>query len=290
MKKYIFIAALALTLGACSSEDLDPKSVFDDSVSMPENDFDRWLKTNYVDEYNIQFKYRFEFNESDAGYNLTPAEYDKAVAMAKLTKYLWLDAYAEVMGNTFIRTYCPKLIHLVGSPQYNTDGSVNIGVAEGGMKITLCNINSLDFDNLDIDFLNYWYFHTMHHEFTHILHQTKDYPTEYKEVTPTNYRSQSWVNLTDQEALDLGFISPYSAMSTDEDLCEMLSTYLTHTQEYWDTLVGLASETGQAAINTKLEILRSYMQDTWNMDMDAVRDEVLKRQEHVGELDLKSLN
>ena len=186
MKKYIFIAAMALTLGACSSEDLDSKSVFDDSVSMPENDFDRWLKTNYVDEYNIQFKYRFEFNESDAGYNLTPAEYDKAVAMAKLTKFLWLDAYAEVMGNKFIRTYCPKLIHLVGSPQYNTDGSVNIGVAEGGMKITLCNINSLDFDNLDIDFLNYWYFHTMHHEFTHILHQTKDYPTEYKEVTPTN--------------------------------------------------------------------------------------------------------
>ena len=111
---------MALSLGACSNEDLDPKSVFDDSVSMPENDFDRWLKTNYVDEYNIQFKYRFEFNESDAGYNLTPAEYDKAVAMAKLTKYLWLDAYAEVMGNTFIRTYCPKLIHLVGSPQYNT--------------------------------------------------------------------------------------------------------------------------------------------------------------------------
>ena len=122
---------MALSLGACSNEDLDPKSVFDDTVSMPENDFDRWLKTNYVDEYNIQFKYRFEFNESDAGYNLTPAEYDKAVAMAKLTKYLWLDAYAEVMGNTFIRTYCPKLIHLVGSPQYNTDGSVNIGVAEG---------------------------------------------------------------------------------------------------------------------------------------------------------------
>ena len=130
----------------------------------------------------------------------------------------------------------------------------------------------------------------MHHEFTHILHQTKDYPTEYKEVTPTNYRSQSWVNLTDQQALDLGFISPYSAMSTDEDICEMLSTYLTHTQEYWDTLVSKASESGQAAINTKLEILRSYMQDTWNMDMDAVRAEVLRRQDLVGELDLKSLN
>lgn len=284
------MAAMALALGACSSEDLDSKSVFDDSVSMPENDFDRWLKTNYVGEYNIQLKYRFEYSESDMSYNLVPAEYDKSIAIAKLTKYLWLDAYAEVMGNTFIRTYCPKLIHLVGSPQYNTDGSVSIGVAEGGMKITLCNINSIDLDNLDVEFLNYWYFHTMHHEFTHILHQTKDYPTEYKEVTPSDYRSQSWVNLTDQEALDLGFISPYASMNTDEDLCEMMSNYVTHTKEYWDSLVGKASEAGQVALKTKLEILRSYMQDSWQMDIDAVRDEVLKRQEHLGELDLKSLN
>ena len=50
MMKYIFIAAMALSLGACSNEDLDPNSVFDDSISMPENDFDRCLKTNYVDE------------------------------------------------------------------------------------------------------------------------------------------------------------------------------------------------------------------------------------------------
>ena len=289
--KYIFMAAaMCLGMTSCSEDELNPESIFESNETMPENDFDRWLKTNYVDEYNIQVKYRFEFNESDKGYNLVPAEYDKAVAIAKLTKYLWLDAYAKVMGNTFIRTYCPKLIHLVGSPQYNTDGSVSIGVAEGGMKISLLNINSLDFENLDPDFLNYWYFHTMHHEFTHILHQTKDYPTVYKEVTPTGYTSQSWVNLSNQQALDRGFITPYASMNTDEDLCEMLSTYLTHTQEYWDNLVGHASETGQAAINTKLEILRTYMHDTWNMDMDAVRAEVLRRQELVGELDLKSLN
>ena len=201
--KYMFMAAaMCLGMTSCSEDELNPESIFESNETMPENDFDRWLKTNYVDEYNIQVKYRFEFNESDKGYNLVPAEYDKAVAIAKLTKYLWLDAYAKVMGNTFIRTYCPKLIHLVGSPQYNTDGSVSIGVAEGGMKISLLNINSLDFENLDPDFLNYWYFHTMHHEFTHILHQTKDYPTIYKEVTPTGYTSQSWVNLSNQQALD----------------------------------------------------------------------------------------
>ena len=289
--KYMFMAAaMCLGMTSCSEEELNPESIFESNETMPENDFDRWLKTNYVDEYNIQVKYRFEFNESDKGYNLVPAEYDKAVAIAKLTKYLWLDAYAKVMGNTFIRTYCPKLIHLVGSPQYNTDGSVSIGVAEGGMKITLCNINSLDFENLDIDFLNYWYFHTMHHEFTHILHQTKDYPTIYKEVTPTGYTSQSWVNLSNQQALDRGFITPYASMNTDEDLCEMLSTYVTHTQKYWDDTVAKASDSGKAAIASKLDILRGYMEETWGMDIDALREEVLERQEHIDELDLKSLN
>ena len=140
---------MALGFTACSEEDLNPQSIFEASETMAENDFDRWLKTNYVDEYNIQVKYRFEFNESDAGYNLTPADCDKAVAIAKLTKFLWLDAYAEVMGTTFIRTYCPKVIHLVGSPQYNSDGSVSIGVAEGGVKISLLNITSLHLTDLD---------------------------------------------------------------------------------------------------------------------------------------------
>lgn len=277
---------MALGFTACSEEDLNPQSIFEASETMAENDFDRWLKTNYVDEYNIQVKYRFEFNESDAGYNLTPADYDKAVAIAKLTKFLWLDAYAEVMGTTFIRTYCPKVIHLVGSPQYNSDGSVSIGVAEGGMKISLLNINSLDLTDLDPEFLNYWYFHTMHHEFTHILHQTKNYPTEYKEVTPTGYTSQSWVNLTDQQALDRGFISPYASMNTDEDLCEMVSTYVTHTQDYWDEWVAQASEEGQAALATKTEIMKSYLLNTWGMDIDVLREEVLKRQ---GEIDQLSL-
>ena len=88
--KYMFMAAaMCLGMTSCSEDELNPESIFESNETMPENDFDRWLKTNYVDEYNIQVKYRFEFNESDKGYNLVPAEYDKAVAIAKLTKYLW---------------------------------------------------------------------------------------------------------------------------------------------------------------------------------------------------------
>ena len=276
---------MALSLGACSNEDLDPKSVFDDSVSMPENDFDRWLKTNYVDEYNIQFKYRFEFNESDAGYNLTPAEYDKAVAMAKLTKYLWLDAYAEVMGNTFIRTYCPKLIHLVGSPQYNTDGSVNIGVAEGGMKITFYNVNELDPNNLSISFLNEWFFETMHHEFAHILHQTKNYPTDFKQIS-TDYQGPSWLNLQDKEAHQRGYITAYASNAPDEDFVELIANYVTHDEAWWNDVLEDAGDASKEKIDRKFKIVKDYMQESWKIDLDKLREIVQRRSANLSSVDV----
>ena len=233
--KYFLLAAVAMVTVACSEDDLESESIFKDHAVVEQNDFDRWLKVNYVDSFNIMFKYKFEFKESDKDYNLAPADYDKAVALAKLTKYMWLESYKSVMGLDFIRTYCPKVMHLVGSPAYNEDGSIVLGTAEGGMKITLYNVNNLDLDKLDLELLNRWYFHTMHHEFAHILHQTKNYPTEFNEVTKDSYQSNSWVNLKDSvTAWQMGYITPYASMETQEDFVEILSTYITSTQAYWD--------------------------------------------------------
>ena len=149
--KYFLLAAVAMVTVACSEDDLESESIFHDHAVVEQNDFDRWLKVNYVDSFNIMFKYKFEFKESDKDYNLAPADYDKAVALAKLTKYMWLESYKSVMGLDFIRTYCPKVMHLVGSPAYNEDGSIVLGTAEGGMKITLYNVNNLDLDKLDLE-------------------------------------------------------------------------------------------------------------------------------------------
>ena len=116
--KYLFLAAVSALAISCSEDDLDKESIFNSSSAMAQGQFDKWLQKNYVDNYNIQFKYRFEFKESDKDYNLSPADYDKGVALAKLTKYMWLESYEKVCGVDFIRTYCPKVTHLVGSPAY----------------------------------------------------------------------------------------------------------------------------------------------------------------------------
>ena len=254
--KYIALAAFfACGVCSCSEDSLDDQSVF--STEAPQrNEFDIWLLNNYVYPYNIDFKYRMEDKESDHDYNLTPADYDKSVAMAKLVKFLWIDAYTEVMGDrTFICTLGPKMIHLVGSPAYD-EGQITLGTAEGGLKVTLYNVNTLDPHNPDIEVLNFWYFKTMHHEFTHILHQTVEFPKEFYEVSTGRYTGAGWVNITDEKALKRGFITNYASTEVHEDFAETVANYVTHDEAWWQQQLSIAGD-GASYIDQKLELAKS---------------------------------
>ena len=238
--KVFILLALALAAVSCSEEDLDSKSIFD--TSSPErNAFETWILNNYTEPYNIDLKYRFEDIESDMKYNVTPAAYDKSVALAKLVKYLWIEAYEELVGQEFVATYCPKVLHFVGSPEYEkSGGSMVLGTAEGGLKITLFNVNGLNPENPDAEILNEWYFKTMHHEFAHILHQTKNYSTDFNTISAGKYTGPSWMNITDQEARQMGFVSNYASTETQEDFVETIAIYVTYTNAQWQSILNLS--------------------------------------------------
>ena len=168
MKKTIlglFAFVCAFSGSSCSEDDLSGTSVIKPEQTT-ETPLDSWLYKNYIEPYNIEFRYRYEDMESDMIYDLTPANYEKSVQMAKLVKHLCLQAYDEVTGSRdFITSYFPKMVFLVGSPAYNNNGEVVLGTAEGGTKITLYAVNNMD--PTDVDLLNEWYFKTIHHEFAH---------------------------------------------------------------------------------------------------------------------------
>lgn len=159
---------------------------------MEHNGFDEWLLANYTYPYNVDFKYRMQDIESDHKYNLVPADYDKSVALAKIIKHVWMEAYTELAGPAFLRSYVPKTFHLIGSPAYDSSGTKVLGTAEGGKKITLYEVNSLDFENVDIEVLNEYYFKTMHHEFAHILHQKRNYDPSFDRITEGKYVGSDW--------------------------------------------------------------------------------------------------
>lgn len=296
MKKHIlfYIAALAvgtLALTSCSEDDLDKTSVIVTSQS-EKNDFDRWLDANFVQPYNIQYVYRYEDNESDMNYYNVPADLKQSVELAHILKYTAIEAYNEVAGVTFTRKYFPKMFFLTGNFEYRNNGTMILGTAEGGKKIFLAGVNSLDSYKNSLATLNHYYLKTIHHEFTHILNQTVDYPTNFKQVTGSGYVADSWNESPyDTEYLQNGFISAYAQYSDGEDFAEMLSIYITNTQEQWDAWVKEAGTTGGAAISSKLEIVRNYMKDSWHIDIDKLRSSVLARENDVvsGKIDLTDL-
>ena len=306
MKQYILLYALfiatAICLGACNNdEDIDTANSIFPMEETTGNAFDHWLFRNYMNTYNVTFKYRMEDIESDQSKNLIPADYNKSVVLAKIVKHVWMEAYDELCGINFLRVYIPKTIHLIGSPAYDKSGTMVLGTAEGGMKITLYNVNSLNVENINIEQLNKFYFKTMHHEFAHILHQTKNYDPAFDRITKNAYIGSNWYvytdpetgkqsSRTDQQAWQAGFVSPYAMSEAREDFVENIAIYVTHDEYYWKSMLAAAGESGEAIINKKFNIVYNYMRDTWGIDLDDLRSVVLRRQDEIYSLDLNTID
>lgn len=297
MKKailYLTLAAsLPIVLPSCEYDNPDPdKSVIEESTR-GNNVFDNWLDVNYVYPYNIDFKYRMEDIESDMNYTLVPARTECSVAMAHLLKYLCLEAYDEVAGVEFTRHYFPKQVHLIGSPAYNNNGTMVLGVAEGGKKITLYNLNTLPSIMDDVDLLNEWYFGTIHHEFTHILHQTKPYAAAFNAISGTDYVADYWNEEPYKtEFLQRGFITNYAQKNADEDMAEMVSKYITNDDEYWNSKLNAAGAQGASIIQSKFNYIKKYLSSEWGIDIDELRSVILRREAEVisGKIDLYDIS
>ena len=297
---------LALGLTSCDKDEIKSESIITVD-NYQQNDFDKWLEAYYVNPYNINFKYRYEEIESDYNYYTVPADMDAAIMMAHLVKYLCIETYDEVGGIEFTRQNFPKEFYLIGTWEYRNNGTFTLGTAEGGKKIILMGINFLP-DYLTqgnvVYNLNHYYLKTIHHEFTHILNQTKDYPTDFQLVTGSGYVADDWSEEPyDDPAVYLkrGFISAYAQMEHREDFAEMLAEYVTHDQAWWDAQLAAANGIyeddinqtvkGNVLIENKLEIVRDYMKVSWGIDIDELRATILRRQDNVlsGMIDLSDL-
>ena len=290
----LFLGIFSIIFVSCSEDDLNGTSYIKDP-SVEDTEFDVWIKNNYVIPYNIDFKYRFEDIESDMDYNLEAAQTEKSIRMAHMVKHLILGSYDELMGSTtFLRTYYPKILHMVGSPAYKNNGTIILATAENGYKITLYNVNTIplrDLTSADTDLFNRYYFKTLHHEFAHILNQTKPYSTAFKEISGSEYVQDSWNTAfkTDAAAQAAGFISPYASSGDGEDFVELYAIYITNTQADWDAWIAAAG-TGGATINKKFTMVYNYMKNSWKIDMNVLRTIVLRRQAELLSLDLDGLN
>ena len=296
-----------VAMASCSEETLSETSVIIESVNA-QTEFDRWLESNYRAPYNIKFMYRYEDIESDMDYDLVPARELYCRILAKAIRYLWIDPYTENTDVHFMREFSPRVMMIIGSGAYDPiNGTIRLGTAEGGLKVTLYVGNWLeDFVTInyyngvdeadgysvsidDVDAFNYYYLHTIHHEFGHILHQTKNYPNEFKTITQKDYSAQ-WTSVTEQEAAQKGFVSPYASNQPDDDFVETYSYYLSWSEAEWNAKLAQAGPVGAERIERKLEMVKKYMSTVWNIDVDHMRATLARRYNDIAELDWSNFN
>lgn len=163
---------------------------------------------------------------------------------------------------------------MVGGVNLNTTGTITLGLADAGQRITLFetdNVDKTDRENVKR------FIKTIQHEYIHILNQTKPFDEKtLAKITPTGYTS-NWYATSTAVANEEGFISDYARSNINEDFAEMAATMLINSKaEYQAILDGIEDEEAVANIKAKEAVVVKYFKDAFNMDFYKLRDEAEK--------------
>lgn len=276
--KKIALFVGVLTLAACAHEDQPSESQL--NFNQPaKTELDKWIDANYVAPYNINAQYKWNQNTVDNSRYLFPPTINKVQPALEIVKQIWLMSYATIGGSDFVKKIAPREIVLVGGVNSNSNGTRTLGIAEGGQRITLFEVDNINKSNRAIvsEFI-----HTIQHEYIHILNQTKPFDEQaWGKITPSGYTA-TWHLETTQASRELGYITSYARSNVVEDFAETASIILISTKaEYAAILAGISSPKARADIQRKEAIVVQYFKDTFNMDFYALRDEAEKNTTYV---------
>lgn len=289
-QKLLLFICLIVSLASCKKDSLDkvddiPGLGGDTWAASP---IDTWINDSLTVPFNIAVKYKWDQFELSLNKTLVPPREDKIIPVLSAIKKVWIDTYIAEKDSLFMKRYIPKFFALAGSASWNTDGTITLGTAEGGRKVVLYVLNdfrikgSPDYKPSD-SFNIKQMFHTIEHEFGHILHQTIMYPQDFKTIT-VGFYTANWNNVSDADANRDGFVTAYAESAPDEDFVEMIAMMLTEGKGGFDAIVnsvppGTSSNnvTQAQAVNKlrqKEAIVVSYFKDTWGIDFYSLQSRV----------------
>jgi substrate import-associated zinc metallohydrolase lipoprotein len=262
---------------------------------------DVYIKNHMFEKYGTAVRWRWDDRFIKPTQRAVPVADSLVIPVTKLVEYLWIGPYKSVgkAGEDFMDKLFPAELQYMGSYIFKKDGSRLLGYAEAGARITLLNLNAYDLTNRD------WLtgpgggiLATVHHEFTHIVHQNHAIPVGFNKISE-RYLGNGWLNdVSLNDAIKLGMVRNYGTMNEHEDFCEIVSHFLVMTKEDFEaryitqkdlseiTNVNKLKEEqdlnkGRALIAQKLEMVINYYQNSFGFNLVEVRDEMQKRLDYV---------
>jgi substrate import-associated zinc metallohydrolase lipoprotein len=278
---YLLLGIFIIVAGCYEEEKLNvPVNQGPDVIR---NELDRYIDENFIQEYGMAIRYRFVDRYVSPTQRVTPPRLEVVKPMLDFIDEFWIDPYLSVEnGETFFRKHVPAEIVLLGGLIYNEDGTVILGTADAGAQITFTDVNSVDMDD------RAWILQqlqTVYHEFAHIVHQKYKLPNAFETISPQGYTGAgAWFTLTNEEALQRGFVSPYATSSPNEDFAETVAHFLfdeNFYENYIDAESGCISpdcesrNDGRVLINQKLNSILSHYERVTGVKLEDVREQVM---------------
>lgn len=278
LTKSIFLTLALFIASSCyEKEELNaPVKTVPDS----NDEIDEFIQANFIEEFNIAIRYKFVDRYVDPTKRVTPPKRSVVIPMLQFLSDYWIEPFLSVPnGEEFFRRYVPAEVIFVGSSIYNEDGTVTLGTADAGARITLTEVNDINVEN------KAWVkrqLGTIYHEFAHIMHQRFNLPPSWEQISPTGYTSAgSWYNLSDAEALRRGFVSPYGTSSLNEDFAELVA-FMLFEETFYTTYINdepncttadcRARNEGRAKLRRKFNAVVTHYRQYTGVDLLQVRE------------------
>jgi substrate import-associated zinc metallohydrolase lipoprotein len=285
--KNLWLVLILAVLASCKKEDPLPSVENIPGLggdTWAQGPVDTWIFDNLTTPYNIAVKYKWDQSEIELNKTVVPVKEEQVIPVMSAIKKAWIDVYEAEAGTLFVKKYTPKFFILEGSGSYNSDGTTTLGTAEGGRKVVLYQLNYFRTKDMpgfvpsDSTVIKE-VFHTIHHEFGHILHQNVMYPLGFKRITVGLYTT-NWNNVSTAAARLDGFVTPYSMSGPDDDFVEMVSIMLTEGKAGFNRIVndirgispnGTTAEQAKDRLRQKETLIVDYFQTVWKIDFYSLQ-------------------
>lgn len=278
IKTILLFTTLSVAVSSCYKNEEVNKPIIENPAS--DDELDIYIRQMFTDEFGVAVRYKYVDRYMDPTKRVTPPKRSVIKPMTDFLFEFWVEPWISVEnGDRFFRKHVPAEVVFVGSSIYNDDGTITLGTADAGARITLTEVNDISITN------KAWVLRqlgTIYHEFAHILHQRYALPPNWEQISPDGYTSSgSWYNLSDEEALQRGFVSPYGTSSFNEDFAEVAAFILfdeNFRQRYLQDETNcttndcVSRNQGRARLRTKYNAVLAHYKQYTGVDLLKVRE------------------
>ncbi|MBQ4821824.1 substrate import-associated zinc metallohydrolase lipoprotein [Aquimarina sp. MMG016] len=288
LKSILSLALIGVLFSGCEREESIKATPIFELEPESTDPLDVYLKEEFRDPYGSVIIYKFVDRYIAANRFAVPPRREVVRPVAELIKQAWIEPYnkASDQGEAFLKTYFPGEIVILGSPLFNGDGTITLGIADSGVRVTLTQANDYAPGNTA------WIvqtFRTLHHEFAHIVDQNFNFDVEaFYNISGDDYTSPgTWTQENLGSAISRGMVTPYGTSAVGEDFAELIAyiittdpavfeaTYITPEDCTGQGQDCLDRNKGRERIQEKYDVVVKYMKEDVGIDLLTLRDEFL---------------